>query len=157
MRKALIFLVITFASLGLTAEAAIAKDQNTPAGAEKSFSRYISFVNHRQWGPLYRYIHPAQKAQLDKATFIACLDRTTPADISISDLEFTDHGEDPAAEVPGTDVEAKATSLTVEYTMKQGSKEQKQTDTVHVFYVNGKWLYVLSPALFDACTSSTST
>ena len=143
--------------LGVAPTAAGAKEPNTLDGAQKAFLRYTGHIDDRQWGPMYRFLHPAQKAAIDKATFIACLDKAIPQGSGVKDVDFTGHFKETVT-IPGTDVQAKSTALVVEYTASLGDDTEKAIqDTVHVFYNGGRWRFTLTKARFDDCTNRITT
>ena len=143
--------------LGIAPTTAGAKEQNNLDGAQKAFLRYTGHIDDRQWGPMYGFIHPAQKAAIDKATFMACLDNAIPQGSGIKDVTFKDHFKETVT-IPGTDVKAKSTALTVEYTASLGDNSEKTiTDTVHVFYTGGRWRFTLTAARFADCADRIST
>jgi hypothetical protein len=143
--------------LGIAPTAARAKDQNNLDGAEKAFLRYTGHINDREWGSMYGFIHPAQRAAFGKATFTACLDKAIPRGSRIKDITFTDHFKETVT-VPGTDVKAKSTALTVEYTAILADKREKPIqDIVHTFYNGGRWRFALTADRFADCTNTIST
>ncbi len=143
--------------LAIAPTAAGAKEPNNLHGAQQAFLRYTGHIDDRQWGPMYRYLHPAQKAAIDKATFIACLDKAIPQGSGVKDVTFTEHFKETVT-IPGTDVQAKATTLIVEYTASLGDGTEKAIqDTVHVFYNGGRWRFTLTKARFDDCTNRITT
>ena len=138
--------------LAIAPTAAGAKEPNTLDGAEKAFLRYTGHIDDRRWGPMYRSLHPAQQAAIDKATFIACLDKAIPHGSGVKDVTFTEHFKE-TVRIPGTDVQAKSTALIVEYTASLGDDTEKPIqDTVHVFYNGGRWRFTLTAARFADCT-----
>lgn len=142
-------------AVGLTA--AGAKDQNDLDGAQQAFLRYTGHIDDRQWGAMYGFLHPAQQSAIDKPTFVACLDDAIPEGSGIEDVRFRHHYKETVT-IPGTNVQAKSTALTVEYTAKLGDGRKKAiTDIVHVFYNGGRWRFTLTKARFDDCTNRIST
>ena len=106
---------------------------------------------------MYGFLHPAQKAAIDKATFIACLDQAIPHGSGVKDVTFTEHFNETVT-IPGTDVQAKSTALIVEYTARLADdKEKAVQDTVHVFYNGWRWRFTLTAARFADCTNRIST
>jgi hypothetical protein len=154
-RRPFLLVLIAVSAFAFTAGTAAAKDKHTTAGAEAAFERFVSFNNNRQWGPQYAYLHPAQKAFITKDAYMACRDEKVPEGASASDIEFTDHYRERAT-IPGTEVRAKATALTVKFTVKRGLLEQSSTDTVHQFWVKNKWTFTLDADGFAACSQSDS-
>ena len=155
MRRALAVVVVVCAVFGLGSTAAGAKDQNNLGGAEKAFLRFAAQTVDRQWGPMYGYLHPAQRAAVDKASFMACKDKAVREGVGIKDVTFKDHYRETVT-IPGTDVKAKSTALTVEYTATLGDIEKTMTDTVHLFYVGGRWRVTMDADGFAKCTASRS-
>jgi len=143
--------------LGIPPAGAGAKERNNLDGAQKAFLRYTGHIDDRQWGPMYRFLHPAQKAAIDKPTFIACLDDAIPQGSGVEDVTFTGDFKE-TVRIPGTDVQAKSTALIVEYTASLGDDTEKAIqDTVHVFYNGGRWRFTLTKARFDDCTNRITT
>lgn len=143
--------------LGIAPTAVGAKEPNNLDAAQKAFLRYTGHIDDRQWGPMYRFLHPAQKAAIDRPTFIACLDNAIPPGSGVKDVTFTDHFEE-TVRIPGTDVQAKSTALIVEYTASLADDTEKAIqDTVHVFYNGGRWRFTLTKARFDDCTNRINT
>ena len=139
--------------LGIAPGVAGAKEQNNLAGAQKAFLRYTGHIDDRQWAQMYGFLHPAQKAAIDKATFVACLDRAIPQGSGIKDVTFNDHYKETVT-IPGTNVQAKSTALTVEYTASLSDNSEKTIkDIVHVFYTGGRWRFTLTKARFDDCAN----
>jgi hypothetical protein len=157
MRRVLALVAMVCVGVLGIAPAAGAKDQNTLEGAQKAFLRYTGHIDDRQWGPMYGFLHPAQKSAIDKATFTACLDNAIPRGSGIKDVTFKDHYRETVT-IPGTDVQAKSTALTVEYTASLADNTEKTiTDIVHVFYNGGRWRFTLTKARFDDCANRIST
>ena len=97
------------------------------------------------------------KAAIDKATFVACLDQAIPQGSGVKDVTFTEHFKETVT-IPGTNVQAKSTALVVEYTASLGDDTEKAIqDTVHVFYNGGRWRFTLTKARFDDCTNRITT
>ena len=157
MRKVLAMVAVCVSVLVIAPTAAGAKEPNTLDGAQKAFLRYTGHIDDRQWGPMYGYLHPAQKAAIDEATFIACLDKAIPPGSGVKDVTFTEHFKE-TVRIPGTDVQAKSTALIVEYTASLGDDTEKAIqDTVHVFYNGGRWRFTLTAARFADCTDRITT
>ena len=86
---------------------------------------------------------------------MACKDKAVRAGVGIKDVTFKDHHQETVT-IPGTDVKAKSTALTVEYTATLGDIAKTMTDTVHLFYVGGRWRVSLDADGFAKCTASRS-
>lgn len=148
---------VVLALLGFSlclASPALAKDEKSTDGAKAAVERLLAFNVKRQWGPAYRFLHPAQKKLLTKDEFAECQDREVPEGVSVEDLKFIDLYKEKVA-IPGTEVHAKSTALTIEYVLKRGAAGSKITDTVHVFWVKNKWTFVLAHERIAACTDAT--
>jgi hypothetical protein len=156
MRRALAVAAFACVVLGVGAGVATAKDANTADGAQQAFRRYVQYLVDRKWEALYQRVHPAQQELVDQATFVACQERESPKGVGVEDLTFTRVGHKTVT-IPGTDVKAKATVLTADYTVTQGSQRQHGGDTVYLFYKSGKWLYEINGDRLAACTGTTTT
>ena len=157
MRKVLAMVAVCVSVLVIAPTAAGAKEPNTLDGAQKAFLRYTGHIDDRQWGTMYNYLHPAQKAAIDEATFIACLDDAIPQGSGIKDVKF-EHDYEETVTIPGTNVQEKSTALTVEYTATLSDDTEKTVaDIVHVFYKRGRWRFTLTKARFDDCTNRINT
>jgi hypothetical protein len=153
MRRFGIALLLACTMLGIASTAAAAKDSNTTAGAEAATRRFFEFINNRQWGPYYGYLHPAQRALITKDDFTSCIDEAVPEGFSVEDIEFTDHYKE-SATIPGTGVKAKTTALTYKHTLQQGSRQQSATDTTHVIWAKSKWTWAMGEKQFASCTET---
>jgi hypothetical protein len=135
----------------VTATSAGAKDDGSKDGAQAFFRTINTRISNRQWGPLYKRLHPAQQELIDRAAFFECEDRETPEGTEILGVEFIDSYREPVM-IPGTDTEAKATALTVKVTVRRGHNRRTLRDTTHVFFVKGKWRFIVDADRVDECT-----
>jgi hypothetical protein len=112
--------------------------------AEAAVRRQFDFVDKGQWGRQWEELHPAQQAFVPRERFVECADeRLSGMDIvSVKVLETFEE----ESLIPGTDMSVPSTALTVEVEFKQGLLHNKDTDTVHVFLVDGEWRWVTSDA-----------
>ncbi len=152
MRRLGTTVVLACFLLGGTSSSAWAKDSKTTEGAEDAIERFFEYINNRQWGPYYAFLHPAQQALVSKEVFMACFDRGVPDGASVTDVDFIDHYKEKVT-IPGTDVKAKSMALTAKITAQQGQLEDTATDTFHVFWVKNKWAWTMDSERFDDCTS----
>jgi hypothetical protein len=130
-----------------------AKAKNTTAGAQAATLRDFAFINKRQWGLYYGYLHPAQRSLVTKDQFMACIDKAIPEGLSIKVVKFTDHYPETAT-IPGTNVQAQTTALTLMYRVTEGREKQTATDTEHKIWVNNKWTWAMDATELATCTTA---
>jgi len=148
--------VVVLVVLGLGTGIASAKDSNTPDGAEAAAKRFFGYINDRQWGTYYRYVHPAQQALVSKDEFTACLAKAIPKGLSLDNVDVTVATKSTET-IPGTDTTAKVVDLTVKYTLKQGNAERGVSDRTILIWVKNRWTWAMSPGRIAECTATPAT
>ncbi len=142
--------VVVLMVLGLGTTVAAARDQNTADGAEAAAKRFFGYINDREWGTYYRFLHPAQQAVVSKDAFTACYKEAVPNGLSVNNVDVTVATRSTVI-IPGTDTAAKVNELTVKYTLERGDAEQGVTDRSVLIWVKNKWTWVMSAGRLAAC------
>lgn len=138
MKRGLSILIIAFALVAFVAVPAQAKQPNTPEAAANALKQQLQLAATGQYGKLYGQMHPAEKAIMPQAVYITCASKSSG--ITLEKVEVVGTHREPVV-IPGTNVTAPSTAITVKLTAKRGLVEQTQTATLHEFYVKGRWLY----------------
>jgi hypothetical protein len=133
---------------------AVAVEANTKKGAVVAFERYVDALNKRQWGRIYKRLYPGQQSQISSSAFLACMDVSGRAGITIEIDEILETYAEKVT-IPGTADTVKTVALTVKTTARSGSASQQATDTVHQVYADGRWRIALTQSDFDQCLAKT--
>jgi hypothetical protein len=140
MKKVLVLAILCSTFAILMAAPAGAKQPRTTDAAVDALKKQLELVSTGQYGKAYGQMHPAQRAIMPQAVYITCASKTNPRGVSVDDVEVTATHKEPVV-LPGTDVTAKGTAITVKLAYSRGIVKQSQTTTFHEFYVKGRWLF----------------
>ena len=126
-----------------------AKPSSKEIASAAAFLRNVAEMRATgQAGRSYEFLVPAQRAVVDRATFVASC--STNGGVQISDWHVKDAYAETAL-VPGTSVRVKTIAVTIEYTASQGVLKQTTTVTAHAIKMKHGWSWAMSQKQFDAC------
>lgn len=111
---------------------------------EDAFLRQMDLLSKGQYGRLYEELHPDQRAFIDAETFDACYSDML-AGVDVTNVEVVETFEEDAA-VPGTGKTVPSTAITAAITVAGGGAEETDTDTFHVYLVDGRWVFTVADA-----------
>lgn len=116
--------------------AASSKDQ-----AGESLRAQFELLLTGQAGRLYKLLHPAQQAIIDRDEYIRCAS-TQVAGLELKGFEVQDVYKQRVT-IPGTNVNAKGYAVVVRSTVSNGLMEQTDTDTFHEFKTPKGWRFAV--------------
>jgi DMSO/TMAO reductase YedYZ molybdopterin-dependent catalytic subunit len=148
MKRGLAILCVATALVAFVAAPAQAKQPDTPEAAANALKQQLQLAATGQYGKLYGQMHPAEKAIMPQAVYITCASKNSSG-ITLENVEVVGTHKEPVV-IPGTNVTALSTAITVKLTAKRGLVEQSQTTTLHEFYVKGRWLYTATKVYSSA-------
>jgi hypothetical protein len=137
--KRIVIAALAVLAFGILAAPAGAAQPNTPSAAAAALKAQLKLASTGQFGKLWKQMHPAEQAVMPQAVYITCASKTSNG-LQIDNVEVVSTHKEPVV-IPGTQVTAPSTAITVKISASQGPLNRSQTTTFHEFYVKKQWRF----------------
>ncbi len=108
--------------------------------AGEALELVIDYVSKGQFGRQWEGLHPAQQEFIPKELYVLCRDEAA-AGVDVKSVKVLETFEEDSP-IPGTELVLPSAAITAEVAYKQGLFSDTDTDTFHLFLVDGVWRWV---------------